>query len=242
MESPSTLLFGLEAARGIAEYGLSWLLNAPLQNISPKGDGHPVFVLPGLGTTDSSTHFIRNFLTELGYATHPWGLGRNLGPRDGIDTLISTLAAKLEEIYENNGQEKVSIIGWSLGGIYGRELAKKTPNLVRQVITLGTPFKGDANATNVGRLYEILSKDTSHKDPKIIQQIAEPPPVPFTSLYSKTDGIVSWEASIETEGEQVQNIEIPGASHLGLGHNLISMYIIADRLAQPKNTWTPFKV
>ena len=118
----------------------------------------------------------------------------------------------------------------------------ESPDLVRQVITLGTPFKADVNATNVGRLYELLSKDTGHKNPEIIKQISIPPPVPFTSLYSKTDGVVSWEASIEDHGKYIQNIEVPGASHLGLGHNPISMYIIADRLAQKKGTWKPFEV
>lgn len=242
MESPSTLLLGLEAARGIAEYGLSWILNLPLQSISPKGDGHPVLVLPGLGTTDSSTNFVRTFLSDLGYSAYPWGLGRNLGPRNGIDSMIDSLVDLLENIYVAEGDQQVSIIGWSLGGIYGRELAKRSPDLVRQVITLGTPFKAGENSTNVGRLYELLSRDSSHKDPEIVKKIAEPPPVPFTSLYSKTDGVVSWEASIEEEGVFSQNIEVPGASHLGLGHNPISMYIIANRLAQPKGTWKPFEM
>jgi pimeloyl-ACP methyl ester carboxylesterase len=241
MDAPSPILLTLEVIRGVYEYGLGWALNMPLQLVSPRGDGHPVLVLPGLGTTDSSTHYIRNFLQELGYNSQPWNQGRNLGPRSGIDVMISTLVERLEKISEEAGGEQVSIIGWSLGGIYAREIAKKNPELVRQVITLGTPFKGTAESTNAARLYELLSKDKSHRNPEIIKQISEPPPVPFTSIYSKTDGVVSWECSLEITGPMRENIEIPGASHLGLGHNPITMYVIANRLAQPKGTWTPYK-
>jgi esterase/lipase len=184
---------------------------------------------------------MRNFLKEIGYKPYPWGLGRNLGPREGLDSMIFNIAEILESIYTEEGNKQISIIGWSLGGIYGREVAKKSPDLVRQVITLGTPFKGTNNATNVEKLYEFLSKDTEYKNPEIIKKISIPPPVPFTSLYSKTDGVVSWEATIEEERKFVQNIEVVGSSHLGLVHNPISIYIVANRLAQTKDNWTPFK-
>lgn len=239
MVGPSKLLLSLEAARGLYEFGLGWALNIPLQHISPRGDGHPVMVIPGLAGSDGSTQYIRNFLDGLGYDSYSWGLGRNLGPRDGIDRLLDKLSERLYSIINESKYKEVSIIGWSLGGIYGRELAKKNPDIVRQVITLGTPFKSmpDSTGTNVEKLYEILSRDKSHKDPEIIRKINEPPPVPFTSLYSKTDGIVHWECSLEIEGPHSQNIEVPGASHLGLGHNPISMYVIADRLTQLKENW-----
>lgn len=240
MDAPSPILLTLEVIRGVYEYGLGWALNMPLQLVSPRGDGHPVLVLPGLGTTDSSTHYIRNFLEGLGYDAQPWNQGRNMGPRAGIDAMITSLVDRVEKISANAGGNQVSIVGWSLGGIYAREIAKKSPDLVRQVITLGTPFKGTANSTNAARLYELLSKDKSHRNPEIIRQISEPPPVPFTSIYSKTDGVVSWKCSLENEGDNRENIEIPGASHLGLGHNPITMYVIANRLAQPKNTWAPY--
>lgn len=237
MSSPSKFLLALEAIRSAFEYAQSLLLTLPLQYISPKGDGHPVMVLPGLGTADGSTQYIRNFLTNLGYNVYPWGFGRNMGPREGLDKMITDLSVRLYEVYHENNCEKVSLIGWSLGGIYARELAKRHPELVRQVITMGTPFKGKPNSTNATKLYEILSKDKSHYDPRVTESIAKRPNVPFTSLYSKTDGVVSWTASIEEVTEISENIEVPGASHLGLGHNPIAMHIIADRLSQPKSKW-----
>lgn len=241
MPAPSKTLLSLEGIRALYEYSLGWVLNVPLQYISPAGDQHPVMIIPGLGTADGSTHYIRNFLNKIGYNAYPWGLGRNLGPRNGIDPLLSQICERVEEISDLNGGKEVSIIGWSLGGIYGREVAKVIPGKTRQVITLGTPFKGSSDSTNASALYQLLSNDRSHKDPNMISRIAAPPPVPFTSIYSKSDGVVHWESSIETPGNYIENIEVPGASHLGLGHNPITMYIIANRLTQTKDSWLPYK-
>lgn len=241
MKTPSKIFLSFEAIRALYEYGLSIILNYPLQVISPKGDGHPVMVIPGLGTADTSTHYVRSFLNKLGYKSYSWGLGRNLGPRDGFDTLLNRLIDHVEKISNLYDGQKVSVIGWSLGGIYAREIAKMRPDLVRQVITLGTPFKNKEAGTNVAFLYELLSKDKSHKDPEVIERLSVPPPVPFTSMYSKSDGIVHWHSSLEEESSISENIEIPGASHLGLGHNPISIYIIADRLAQKQESWTLYK-
>ena len=237
--TPSKVLLSVELIRAVYEYGMGWLLNIPVQFISPKGDNHPVIIIPGLGTSDGSTHFIRSFLTNQGYDAHSWGLGRNMGPQHGMEELLQKLTKRTSEVSEMSDGHPVSIIGWSLGGIYAREIAKEIPSIVRQVITLGTPFKG-TDQTNAALLYELLSKDTSHKDPTILKRIAEPPPVPFTSIFSKSDGVVYWESSIEESGKQIENIEVPGACHLGLGHNPISMFIIANRLAQKKDTWVPY--
>lgn len=240
MEEPSKILLGLEAIRSVYEYGLAWLLGMPLRFICPKGDNHPVMIIPGLGAADGSTYYVRNFLHDIGYKTYTWGGGRNLGPRDGLEPLMERLVKRVNIISDDNNGQQVTIIGWSLGGIYAREIAKHAPDKVRQVITMGTPFKGDAASTNATFLYELLSKDSSHKDPDIIRRIAEPPPVPFTSIYSKSDGVVHWHCSIENTREYSENIEIPAASHLGLGHNPISMYVLADRLKQTKDTWRPY--
>jgi alpha-beta hydrolase superfamily lysophospholipase len=168
-------------------------------------------------------------------------LGRNLGPKDGMDIFIEEMVKRIRVISEANGGVKVSLIGWSLGGLYAREVAKAAPELIRQVITLGTPFKLDPNATNVTKLYEILSKDKSHLDMKIIKSLSTKPGVPFTSVYSKTDGVVAWKCSLEIETKISENIEIPGASHMGLGHNPISMHIIANRLSQPEDEWRRYR-
>lgn len=241
MEGPSKALLGLEGLRAVYEYGLSCLLIQPLKMLSPTGDGHPVVIIPGLGTADGSTHLIRSFLDDIGYKSYTWGLGRNLGPREGLDVLLSKVIKNIEEISAAHGNEPVSVIGWSLGGIYSREIAKLRPDLIRQVITLGSPFKGDSKSTNATFLYELLSKDKSHKNPDFLRKISEPPPVPFTSIYSKTDGVVYWKSSIEQPGSCIENIEIPGASHLGLAHNPMTLYVIANRLLCKKDSWKPFK-
>jgi len=237
MNPPSKLLLLLEVVRSVFEYGQSIVFNLPLQFISPRGDGHPVMIFPGLGTADGSTYFVRTFLASMGYSVYPWGFGRNLGPRQGLDKLTEEMTERVRAVSLAHGGAKVSLIGWSLGGVYVREIAKADPSLVRQVITLGTPFKGDPKATNATMLYELLSKDKSHLDESIIQSVSKRPDVPFTSIYSKTDGVVSWKCSVEIETEISENIEIPGASHLGLGHNPITMHILANRLAQSENMW-----
>ena len=237
MDSPPKTLLFLEAARGLLEYIQSILLSAPLQFISPRGDGHPVMVFPGLGASDTSTRIMRQMLSNLGYTVYTWGQGRNLGPRDGIDKLTRELTTRTQEISAKHGNQKVTLIGWSLGGIYVREVAKLAPSLVRQVITLGTPFKGQSGATNATFLYELLSKDKSHHDPEFVKALAVKPEVPFTSIYSKTDGVVSWKCSIEEETDISQNIEVLGASHVGLGHNPIVLFIVAKLLAQKEDEW-----
>lgn len=241
MQRPSKVLLGTELIRAAYEYSLSWVFRMPLQFISYSGDNHPVMVIPGLGTSDASTCFMRNFLDSIGYNTYSWGLGRNIGPRRGLENLLNQVVDRVQEISSANNNQQVSIIGWSLGGLYAREVAKEIPEKVRQVISIGTPFKNDKGGTHATFLYEVLSRDKSHKDSNVIRKLAEPPSVPFTSMYSKSDGIVYWKCSIEDCGEFTENIEIPGASHMGLGHNPISMFVLSDRLRYTKETWQPFR-
>lgn len=238
--TPSKILLGLELIRGTYELGLGIALKDPLKSVVPYGDGHPVMIIPGLAGSDESTLYLRDFVDSIGYRSFSWGLGRNLGPRDGLDQMLDSVKARLNEIYHQSGRQPVSIIGWSLGGIYARELAKASPDFVRQVITLGTPFKGAGKMTNVSLLYEFLSKDKSHKNPDIIRRLESKPPVPFTSIYSKTDGVVHWQASLEEETDISENIEIVGASHLGLGHNPMASLVISDRLTNTKDNWKKY--
>jgi pimeloyl-ACP methyl ester carboxylesterase len=241
LEEPSKFLFAVEAFRALYEYALSWALDTPLQYICPRGDGHPVLLIPGLGGADSSTAYLQRFLKELGYDARPWGLGRNYGPRGGINEMSKRLAERVQNLSQECEGQQVSLIGWSLGGIYSREIAKTCPEIIRQVITLGTPFKLATAGINVGKLYEFLSKDTSYKSPEVTAQLSVAPPVPFTSMYSKSDGVVHWKCSIEDTGHQVENIEVPGASHLGIGHNPISLFIMANRLSQTRESWKPYR-
>lgn len=234
MRPPSRTLLFLEG-RALWELG-AFLGSLPLLNAAPRGDGHPVLVLPGLIASDVSTRPLRAFLRGRGYAAHGWGLGRNLGPREGVEDGMLQRLLELHQRYDR----KVSVIGWSLGGVFARELAKQAPQAVRQVITLGSPFAGDPRATNAWRVFEWASgQKVPDRGSRRIDRLREPPPVPSTAIYSRSDGICAWQACREVAGPQADNIEIMG-SHCGLGHNPAAVYAIADRLAQAEDGWRPF--
>ncbi|MFO1378975.1 MAG: alpha/beta fold hydrolase [Chitinivorax sp.] len=149
----------------------------------------------------------------------------------------SDVLERLKTIYLKH-ERPVSLIGWSLGGLYARELAKAHPEIVRSVITMGTPFTGHPKATNAWRVYQFV---TGHKLDRedLHEPLRAPPPVPTTSIFSRTDGIVSWHCSLEHATEHSESIEVK-ASHLGMGMNPLTLYAIADRLAQPEHDWKPF--
>jgi pimeloyl-ACP methyl ester carboxylesterase len=219
--------------RAPLEY-FSMLAAYPWLRSLPRGDGHPVMVFPGMGANDATTWPLRSFLQSLGYVTQAWGQGLNFGPRRGV---LERCAGDIRALSERTGQP-VSLIGWSLGGLYAREMAKEQPSLARCAITLGTPFSGHPKATNAWRIYEWLT-GTSVGDPTLIEQIRKPPPVPTTSIYSRTDGIVSWRCSLNEPGPLAENIEVH-ASHVGMGMNPLALFAVADRLAQPIGHWRPF--
>ena len=220
--------------RGLFELGWFYAVRPWLKTKLPAGDGQPVLVLPGLGASDMSTAPMRGLLKELNYAAHPWKLGRNMGLKAG---LIPAMTARIDELYERYGQ-KVSLVGWSLGGTFARELAKMMPDKIRQVITLGSPFTRAVNASNATRVYEWASGEKPQSN-ALFEQLPKPPPVPTTSIYSRTDGIVAWQASRNAPQNEVENIEVPG-SHIGLGHNPVALYALFDRLSQPAGAWAPF--
>ena len=222
-------------ARAPWEYA-AMLAAAPWLNKLPVGDGHPVVVFPGLGAADMSTVPLRNFLRDRGYTPYPWKQGFNFGPRQGV---LDSCRAHVQQVAQRH-QEKVSLVGWSLGGLYAREIAKEQPRVARCVITLGTPFSGHPRATNAWRLYEMVSGQ-SVQDPALTEQIRVPPSCPTTSIYSKTDGIVAWQCSINPEAPHTENIEVH-ASHVGMGMNPLALYAVADRLAQDPKAWQRFDV
>ena len=199
-----------------------------------RGDGHPVMVFPGMAANDLTTLPLRRFLRSLGYVTQACGQGLNLGPRSGV---LDRCANDIRALADRTG-EPVSLIGWSLGGIYAREMAKPLADVTRCVITLGTPFTGHPRATNAWRLYEWFT-GTRVGDPALMAQIRCPPPVPTTSIYSRSDGVVAWRCSVNEPGRMVENIEVP-ASHVGMGMNPLALYAVADRLAQPLGHWQRF--
>jgi len=219
--------------RAVYEFGA--LLGAyPLLRRLPSGDGHPVLILPGFVASDVSTAPLRTFLRGWGYQAHGWNLGRNLGLRPGLK---EGLLARLRELRGQHGR-KVSLIGWSLGGLYARELAKLAVDDVRLVITLGSPFKGNTKATHATKLYETLS-DRAVEDAQVTANLHHPPPVPTTAIFSRSDGIVAWQCCVEDVSPQSESIEVR-SSHSGMGHHRAALYAIADRLAQPEHSWKPF--
>lgn len=199
----------------------------------PRGERHPVLVFPGLVASDRSTLVLRSLLWRLGYDAYGWEQGFNFGPRHGV---VAGCRARVEELFVEH-ERKLTLIGWSLGGVYAREIAKLAPECVRQVITLGSPIKGDPRANNA---YEIFRLVSGHRvDSNMVARIGEKPPVPTTSIYSKSDGVVPWQASHQEAQHEAENI-IVSASHFGLGFNPMALYAIADRLAQLEDQWKPF--
>ena len=210
----------------------------PVLARAPRGDGHSVVVFPGLSANDGSTIPLRRYLDSLGYQTSGWEQGFNFGPRAGV---LETARTGVRRAFESSGR-KVSLIGWSLGGVYARELAKEFPQMVRSVITLGTPFAGSHKSTNAWRIYELAS---GRKVEREVENYDLPtaPPVPTTSIYSRSDGIVAWQGSIQKPSPvnpQTENVEII-ASHVGLGLNPSAWWAVADRLARGEGSWQPFE-
>ncbi len=205
---------------------------------APVGDGHPVIVFPGLSASDGSTLPLRAYLNNLGYDISGWNQGYNFGPRAGV---LETAKRQVRETAEASG-EAVSLVGWSLGGVYARELAKELPQHVRSVITLGTPFSGSHKSTNAWRLYELTSGRSIAQEVENFDLPAAPP-VPTTSIYSRTDGVVAWPASLQApcqNNPHTENVEV-FASHIGLGLNPSAWWVVADRLAQAAGQWKPFE-
>jgi pimeloyl-ACP methyl ester carboxylesterase len=230
--APNAFLMLLEGRAPIELVSL--IAATPWLNRLPRGDGHPVLVFPGMAASDLTTLPLRRFLQGLGYVTQAWGQGLNFGPRPGV---LERAAHDLRTLAERHG-ERVSLIGWSLGGIYARELAKLHPDLARCVITLGTPFTGHPKATNAWRVYELLT-GSKVGDADLMAEVRKAPPLPTTSIYSRTDGIVSWRCSLNEPGPLAENIEVH-ASHVGMGINPLALYAVADRLSQPLGQWQTF--
>jgi pimeloyl-ACP methyl ester carboxylesterase len=221
--------------RGIFEFNAS-LIMSPFLMRAPKGDGHPVLTLPGFLASDLSMAPMRRYLREIGYDTHAWNMGRNIG---GLARIRAALRDRLAEIHDSTGR-KVSIVGWSLGGVYARDLALQAPDMVRYVVTLGSPFANDVRATNATRLYEALSGETVDDNPELRAAISGDLPVPATSIYSRADGVVNWQTCLLRPSDTSENIEVYLASHVGLGVNPAALWAVADRLAQAEGEFRQF--
>ena len=237
-KGPSAGLFLTEPVRGLVDLA-ALLVAAPWLACAPRGDGHGVLVLPGLLASDTSTLLLRRYLSWLGYDVRGWDLGRNRGPTEEV---LAGLPRALLDHARRTGRP-ISLVGWSLGGVYARELARREPRHVRQVITLGSPFaltnpRRQSRANGPYRRLSHLHADGARLPTS--EQRAQPIAVPSTSVYSRLDGVVSWQACLEPETRLHQNVEVR-CSHLGFGVDPATLWLIADRLATPPGQHRPFR-
>lgn len=216
--------------------GATWNI---LRANAPRGDAHPVMVLPGFMGGDESTLLLRRFLTSLGYKVLPWLQGRNLGRPELLEGAMRRFY-RAWQAYET----PISLVGQSLGGVFSREIARKFPEATRCVITLGSPFAatehGNTNAM-IGRLFEEMSGLSVEEmrarfgqgDPRA------PLPMPSTAVYSKRDGVVAWDTCIERDSALAESIEVQG-SHSGMAVSPDVLHVVADRLAENPASWRKF--
>lgn len=203
---PPSLPHLLNEARAIAAWPLR-MMNVPV--MPAKVDGPPILVIPGFLASDRSTAVLRRALADAGFRTHGWHMGMNWGTR--ADTL-DRLEARLERVAAKNAVP-VTLLGWSLGGIYARELAKRVPDRVARVVTMGTPFSGDMRANHAWKLYELMNR---HKvdAPPIDVVLHEKPPVPTIALWSRRDGIVAAASARGFPHESDETVEFD-CTHIG---------------------------
>jgi pimeloyl-ACP methyl ester carboxylesterase len=230
---PNRLLLAAEAPRALGELVLLQATR-PLLARAPRGDGHPVLVLPGLAADDRSTVPLRRFLRGLGYRVHGWRLGINVPSPETIDRLRRRVAD-----LRSRDPRPMSIVGWSLGGIYARGIARVAPDAVRAVVTLGSPFRPmpgqESHAAPLARLWGGSAPESARRGEDT------PLPVPSTSVFSRSDGVVPWRACVDANSGPHETIEVLG-SHLGLGHHPAVLFVVADRLAQPPGTWHRMRI
>jgi len=234
---PPNRFWTFTEGRAVFEFGAFYAARPMLASLE-KGDGHSVITMPGFMATNNSTVPMRNLLSQLGYDAHGWDSGRNVRVNE---ELIGRLERQLMDVSEASGR-KVSLVGWSLGGVLARELAKLHPDRVRFVVSLGSPISDDRNHTNAARLFKFFNGD----EPENIRDgqfrgLDIAPPVPTTSILTKTDGVVHWRGSVQAPSDTPSENIVVYASHLGLGVNPSVMIALADRLAQQEDDWMPFE-
>jgi len=240
---PSALssLLELRAVFEVASLGYAW----PMLMHTPRGDGHPVLLLPGFMGSETSLFALQRFLSGRGYNVQTWGLGRNVGFRPGH---ASAIEQKIRYLHHETGR-KVSLVGWSLGGVFALYGAHRASECVRSAITLGSPVSVDATGSAVPPLLKALYRLIAHPMGSAAHSMQpraktmrerQPLPVPVSCLYSLSDGVVPpQEATMDGDPTRHENVRVWG-SHVGLGFNPLVLQIVADRLAQPEGQWRSY--
>ncbi|WP_019203716.1 triacylglycerol lipase [Tsukamurella sp. 1534] len=234
---PSLIDYLSEGHRAGIDYA-GFVAGRDMVALGRLGAGRHVLVIPGLMADDRSTAPLRRLLADVGYRPHAWRLGRNVGPTGPV---IDGILRRTEELAERNG-EKISVIGWSLGGLFAREVANLRPEVVDRVITLGSPLSiTDRMQSRASAVYDLFAHrhlaDYGFDEWAARRRM---PDVPFTSVYTRTDGIVHHRSCLVPDGPTSENVEVYG-SHCGLGANLAAAYVVLDRLEEPVDAWRPFR-
>ncbi len=236
IQRPPLALLGTEPFRAAMEFAQHKLGKS--DDVKP-GDGHPVVIFPGLGADGKSVAPLRAYCRALGYDAYDWGQGFNTGPKGDLDAWLQTLKLQVVDLLAGHTQQ-ATLIGWSLGGLYAREIGKLMAPGIRQVITLGTPFNAAADHTNVGWLYRLLGGSSPAMDATLSQRLRTPPPMRTTSIYSRSDGVVAWQTCRhDKRTKRVHDIEVD-SSHIGMGWNRDVLAVIEDRLSQPPGPWRQY--
>jgi hypothetical protein len=230
---PHPFLLAMEY-RAFAELCVFMMARPFLSAALPRGDGHAVLIVPGFVQNERAVVPLRQALRRLGYRAHTWEQGRNLG---FSKVALASLRTQAEGLAQQTAGT-VSVIGWSLGGIFARELAFEIPDALRMVITLAAPFGRNPHASNMRWLYDLMTKNrVDEMDDEMVLRIRQSLPVPSTAIYSRSDGVVAWETCIQEAPDATsENVEVFG-SHGGLGFNVQVLHVIAHRLAQPVGAW-----
>jgi len=231
-------LFGIDFWRAALEFASHHIALAEANPAA--GDGHPVIIFPGMGSGGTAVAQLRGTASRWGTKPSTWGRGFNRGPQGDIDAWLADLKEHTAELL--SGFEKsATFIGWSVGGIYARELSKMMGRRVRQVITIGTPFNARADHTNVGWSFRLLSGSAPAFDAELSARLRRAPAVPTTSIYSRSDGVVAWQTcKHEAESNRVQDLEVTG-SRIGLGWNRSVLRIVRHRLGQAPGRWQRYQ-
>ena len=207
---------------------IDWLRLARDWRTLPKGEAtqpRSAVLVPGFGASALSMKVIERALRRRGHRAYEWGQGRNDGK---VQELLPRVIDRCEQVARAHGGP-IEVIGWSLGGYLAREAARDRPDLVRKVITLGSPVIGGPSYTTVARWYEARGYDLSEIRQLVAERFEKPLDVPIIAVYSKRDGIVSWQACIDEWSPDVRHLEV-SATHFSMGSSPDVLSIILDEL------------